>query len=149
MDRLLILACSQRKNSAAGVLPAIDRYDGPAFRVLRKFLRDAPADAPAVLILSAKYGLIDSATRIPDYDCRISAKRAECLRPAVLKTLGLLLRSGGWRSIGVCVGREYRTALDGVESLLPEDARVEVIGGGQGRRLTILWRWLRQDTPGK
>ncbi len=145
MHRLLILACSQRKNPAASVLPAIDRYDGPAFRVLRKFLAETPADAPAVLILSARYGLIDSATRIPDYDCRMSAGLAERLRPAVLKTLARVLRSGGWRSVGLCVGMEYRAALDGMESLLPEDAQVEVIGGGQGRRLTGLRRWLRHE----
>ena len=30
--RLLIMACSQRKRSESGLLPAIERYDGPAFR---------------------------------------------------------------------------------------------------------------------
>jgi hypothetical protein len=58
MRRLLILACSQRKNPARGKLPAIDRYDGPAFRVLRKYSRDSAANLPTVLILSAKHGLI-------------------------------------------------------------------------------------------
>jgi hypothetical protein len=147
MNRLLILACSQRKNPALGMLPAIDRYDGPAFRVLRKFLREAPPDLPAVLILSAKYGLIDAATRIPDYDCCMSPGLAERLRPAVRKTLERILAYGGWWSVGFCAGRQYRVALDGVELLLPEGARLEVIGGGQGRRLTALRRWLRHEPP--
>ena len=56
--RMLILACSRRKRLDEGLLPAIDRYDGPAFRVLRRFLRERPAGAPDVLILSAKHGLI-------------------------------------------------------------------------------------------
>ena len=38
MNRLLILACSQCKSPAGGILPAIDRYDGPGFPALRKFL---------------------------------------------------------------------------------------------------------------
>ena len=55
---MLILACSRRKRLDEGLLPAIDRYDGSAFRVLRRFLRERPAGAPDVLILSAKHGLI-------------------------------------------------------------------------------------------
>ena len=65
VDRLLILSCSQRKAPAKGRLPAIDRYDGPAFRVLRKYLREGPAEVPTVLILSAKYGLIESEREDP------------------------------------------------------------------------------------
>jgi hypothetical protein len=40
---MLILACSRRKRPDEGLLPAIERYDGPAFRVLRHFLREMPA----------------------------------------------------------------------------------------------------------
>lgn len=147
MRRLLILACSQRKNPTAGVLPAIDRYDGPAFRVLRKFLREAPEDAPFVLILSARYGLIDSASRIPDYECRMSVALAKRRRPTVLKTLGRVLRSQRWRSVGLCVGKDYQAALEGMEPLLPEEAQVEVLDGGLGPRLTSLREWLRREGP--
>jgi hypothetical protein len=147
MDRLLILACSQRKNPAADALAAIDRYDGPAFRVLRKFLRETPKDAPDVLILSAKFGLIDSAKLIPDYDCQMSAVLADRLRPIVLEGFSRVLRSRRWGSIGLCVGKNYRPALEGMEQLLPEDAHVEELGGGLGRRLASLHRWLRFSEP--
>ena len=43
--RLLVLACSERKRAGPGLLPAAERYDGPAFRVLRAYLRTA-ADPP-------------------------------------------------------------------------------------------------------
>jgi len=33
-SRLLILSCSQRKRPDSGLLPAIERYDGPVFRVV-------------------------------------------------------------------------------------------------------------------
>jgi hypothetical protein len=72
MHRLLIIACSERKNSAVGLLPAIDRYDGPAFRVLRKYLREHAERAPSILILSAKYGLIPAGQEIPMYERRLS-----------------------------------------------------------------------------
>ncbi len=57
-DRLLILSCSRRKRLDKDLLPAVERYDGPAFRVLRRFLREMPFEAPDVPILSAEYGLI-------------------------------------------------------------------------------------------
>jgi hypothetical protein len=60
VNRLLILSCSQRKAPWEGDLPALDRYDGPAFRVLRKYLRTHSDDSLAILILSAKFGLIEA-----------------------------------------------------------------------------------------
>jgi hypothetical protein len=145
VNRLLILSCSQSKTGARVRVPAIDRYDGPAFRVLRKYLREGPTDAPTVLILSAKYGLIDSTMEIPDYDRRMSRPRAAELRPTVLKGLSLVMKSKSWHSIGVCVGKVYRSALDGMDAIVPENARVEILGGGQGTRLANLRRWLRHE----
>jgi hypothetical protein len=43
--QLLVLSCSQRKLPNPEPLPALERYDGPAFRVLRKFLRESPSKA--------------------------------------------------------------------------------------------------------
>jgi hypothetical protein len=69
--RLLILSCSQRKRPDAILLPALERYDGPMFRVLRKFLRENPSKElhPDVYILSAQFGLIsaDQLIPIPDF----------------------------------------------------------------------------------
>jgi hypothetical protein len=145
VDRLLILSCSQRKSPATGRVPAVDRYDGPAFRVLRKYLREGPAQAPGVLILSARYGLIEAGRRIPWYDQRLSASSAKKLRPAVLETAGRVLGSRPWRAVGVCAGKDYTAALDGLADLLPQGARIDLLGGGLGKRLAALRDWLRQD----
>jgi hypothetical protein len=40
MSRLLILACSARKRLDKSALPAIERYDGVNFRVLKKLQRE-------------------------------------------------------------------------------------------------------------
>lgn len=145
MDRLLILSCSQRKAPAKGPLPAIDRYDGPAFRVLRKYLRATPSAAPTVLILSAKYGLIESGRRIPPYDRRLSRTSAERLRPQVLETVRRVLRSRSWRAVGVCAGKDYRSTLNGLADLLPSDVRLDLLAGGLGKRLAALRDWLGQE----
>jgi hypothetical protein len=76
VDRLLILSCLQRETAATGRVSAIARDDRPAFRVLRKYLREGPCETPTVLILSAKRGLIESNHRIPAYACRMSAAQA-------------------------------------------------------------------------
>jgi hypothetical protein len=144
VDRLLILSCSQRKATTKDRLPAIDRYDGPAFRVLRKYLREAPPVVPVVLILSAKYGLIAADRRIEDYDCRLTASAAARLRPKVLEAVRRVLDSGEWSSVGVCASKVYRIALDGLSELMHEGARLDLIEGGQGPRLTNLRAWLHQ-----
>ena len=65
LDRLLILGCSQKKRPDSGLLPALDRYDGPMFRVLRKCLRECPGGAQGLetYILSAEFGLMQASTR--------------------------------------------------------------------------------------
>jgi cytoplasmic iron level regulating protein YaaA (DUF328/UPF0246 family) len=84
MNRLLIVACSARKKRLPELAPAIERYDGPLFRVLRKFLRENLYQAPEILILSAKFGLIGPSELIPEYDCRLTADGAKQLRTTVL-----------------------------------------------------------------
>jgi len=64
---LLLLPCGGRKSTAPGGMEAWDRYDGPMYRDLRCW-RDAGCVLPAILILSAGYGLIEPRARIPDYD---------------------------------------------------------------------------------
>ena len=78
LDRLLlIIACSQRKRSELNLLPAIGRYDGVYFRLLRKARREGywPENLD-MLILSSKYGLIDLSTPIAYYEQRMTRTRA-------------------------------------------------------------------------
>src|SRR5690242_19808152 len=94
MSRLLILSCSQRKRVTQDTLPAIKRYDGPAFRVLRRYLQCKSLDTPEIRILSAEYGLISQEQPITCYDRKMTAQRAEELRPRVLAELKHLLEEG-------------------------------------------------------
>ena len=84
--RLLILSCSQRKRPDLILLPALERYDGPVFRMLRRFLRTWPSKGshPEVYILSAQFGLISAHQLIPSYDCRMTPQQASAFQPQVL-----------------------------------------------------------------
>lgn len=76
MGRLLIIACSEKKLPTSRPVSTINRYNGPAFRVLRKYLRRAEKELLTVLILSAKYGLIPAETKIPYYDQQLTPASA-------------------------------------------------------------------------
>ena len=142
--RLLMLGCSQSKLRTCGRLPASQRYDGPAYQVFRKFLREHPdVDSPAVnlYILSAKYGLISGDILIPDYDLRMTAERAAKLKVSVQKSLALVLSLHQYDEIFIAMGKVYREAL---MDLLPSGPRVVVADGKIGEKSAALYRWLRE-----
>jgi hypothetical protein len=60
----------------------MERYDGVHFRVLRKAQREGywPENLD-MLILSAKYGLLDLDTVIEHYDLRMTSEQALQLKP--------------------------------------------------------------------
>jgi len=88
-QRLLLLACTATKRPDLGPLPALQRYDGPSFRTLRKWRTLNPRDAERldVLILSARLGLINVAAPIEHYDQRMTRQQAVALQPAVSAAL--------------------------------------------------------------
>ena len=141
--RLLMLGCSERKVGTCGRLPAFQRYDGPAYRVYRKFLRDdRDADSAVDLyILSAKYGLISGDILIPDYDRQMTPERAEQLKPAVERSLDLVFTLHRYDEIFVAMGKVYRDAL---MDFLPSDGRVIVAEGRIGEKSSALYPWLRE-----
>lgn len=140
--RLLILSCSQRKRPEPGLLPAVERYDGPAYQVLRKHARET--EPPPTWVLSAEYGLIPSEQPIPTYDRRMTSARAEQLRPRVAAVLdGLALH--GYDDVLVCAGRAYAAALSGIEERFDG---ITFTSGPLGSQLATLRDWLYGAPPG-
>lgn len=150
--RLLILSCSQRKRVDPQPMPAIERYDGPRFRVLRKYLRQRPDAAPDVLILSARFGMIRSERMIPHYDQLMTAARASELQSQVAIVLGeSFIATVGDRlepeQLMVCMSQKYVSAFDGVEEPSRRLLRSCVAEGRQGRQLARLKEWLHGGAP--
>lgn len=140
--RLLILPCSARKSPRRAPVRAIDRYDGPLFRVLRKFHKYERDNSLDLFVLSAKFGLIAGNTPIPRYDRYLTLPRLGALRTRVaeqFRTLGLSTYSDGL----VLAGRRYLSLLPPEASWgLRDDSSVSVVGGPLGRQLTTLHSWL-------
>jgi hypothetical protein len=108
--QLLVLGCSQTKREAPGFLPAIDRYDGSSYRVLRNYLRDCEwPEKLSVAVLSAKYGLVGGFTEIEHYDQRMTAEMA--LRWAPQCSSILANWAIGHASIYFSLGKDYLPAV--------------------------------------
>lgn len=146
---LLIVSCSQRKGSDPGLLPAIDRYDGPTFRLLRRFLKESPSPPLDIFILSAKFGLIPHNQPIPNYDQRMTQLRAQELHPSVMSELGHIFSSRSYQRVCICMGRDYLVALDGYNTLALSEMSIKVAVGAPGHKLAQLHYWLYGKSSSK
>jgi hypothetical protein len=144
---LLVLSCSQRKRPDSNLLPASERYDGPTFRVLRRFLKEQPLAPLDIFILSAKFGFIPHNRPIPNYDLRMTQLRALELQPIVIRELKRISSSQSYEKLFICAGRDYLQALDGYDKLITPDLTVKIAEGGLGQKLADLHNWLYGKPP--
>lgn len=124
VKQLLVLGCSQTKREAPGLLPAIDRYDGSPYRVLRSYLRERewPSNL-SVAILSARYGLVGGFTGILDYDERMTPLRAEGLAPECQLVLNTW--AADHALIHFSLGKDYLPAVQpAIESGLKSKSQI-------------------------
>src|ERR1700682_2543686 len=143
-DSFVILGCSQRKRPTSRALPAIDRYDGPLFRVFRNRTRQI-ADKPHACILSGKFGLIRASFPIPRYDRRLEGADHEALAKQVENELKRILDEIQPERVFVSVGRRYWPLIEEPLTREVAPARLVVASGGIGGRSSQLAHWLRSD----
>ena len=131
-QKLLILGCSQAKREDEGLLPALDRYDGPPYRVLRKFLRDYqwPSNV-SIGVLSASHGLFGILKGIEYYDTRMDPVTARAKAPECSRTLQKWAKTHD--KVRLSLGKDY---LPAVQSELDHlGSKAEVFQGPIGRKL--------------
>lgn len=145
MSRLVLTSCSRRKRPDADLLPAMERYDGPTFRVLRRFLRECPESTLDAYILSAEFGLIAGHRLIPAYDQQLTPRRATQLETEVAAKIFHITSAKDYAGILVCAGGDYAPLLEQNVIAASPAASVDVASGTVGRQLTLLRRWLHGD----
>ena len=148
-NNLLIISCSQRKVRAPGLIPAIDLYDGPTYRTLRKFWPDGHSPLNLdVVIISAKYGLLRCQQLIENYDQRMTMERAEELRPKVQARLRALIQDkregfpfslGAYDQVFINLGKTYMQTLEGFHWGLLSTLEAS---GGIGQKTSQMKAWL-------
>lgn len=129
-------------------MPALERYDGIFYRVLRRWLQTASDEQRArlmIFILSAEFGLIEATTPIPYYDRQMSLPRAAELAPQAVARLRELLPADCACDILLAMGKVYQRALMPIEQWLPPFARLRIVGGGIGRQAAQLKAWLSEE----
>lgn len=145
--RLLILKCSSRKRADQQLLPAIERYDGPMWQVLRRYLQEFPGASSDLVVygLSAEFGLFPATETIPWYERTIDLHRAQELHPQVMERLHMLV-SSGYEKMCLGVSQRYLHALQGWEIMIPGSIQVTVTDGTAGVKLGQLRAWLHGTT---
>jgi cytoplasmic iron level regulating protein YaaA (DUF328/UPF0246 family) len=139
-NRLLILSCSKRKRRTPSLLSAIDRYDGPAFRTLRKWRPHN--ERIEVIILSAKYGFISGDLPIRDYD-QIMPRRVTPQRKSRYRhQISQILAAREFDTAFINLGRDYAACLVAFEEISVKVGEVVSGSGRIGQRLHQLKSWL-------
>lgn len=145
MIRLLILACSAAKRHDPKIMPAFERCDGPAFRVLRKARKEGKIDEDTrVRILSAKFGLFDELALLPDYDQVMTKDQARLLAPTVTWSLHNWMRQHPeCVDVFVYLGQAYMPAIAGFADWCQRNGiSCTVATGGIGQRTSQMKSWL-------
>ena len=146
----MILTTSVRLNEQTKEpIPALKRYNGVYFRVLRKYLREGRLKDTDILIVSERYGLIWSNDKIPLYEIHgkmgflsIDKKAIEKLRQENLKELKKILDR--YSEIYVNVGKEYMKLIKGLEKLA--SGRIIYAKGSLGAKATHMKEWILSRT---
>ncbi len=140
---LLIISCSKRKKRASGLLPAMERYDGISYLILKKAKRKGylPKNLD-LLIISAKYGLIEADSLIEDYDLLMTEKRAKQLKNLVAPMLAEKVKLIKYNEIFLNIGKTYKMALEGWDSDIRRDSSIIFASGSIGKKSSQMLRWL-------
>lgn len=140
---LLLLACSARKSAQSGPVRAIDLYDGVNYQVLRKAQRQGyyPA-ALQLVVISAKYGLLDPQTFIEPYDQRMTQERALALQQEVGAALDAMLTGQHFLEVFINLGQHYLLAVATSRELPRLGERAHYAAGGIGKRMAQMKGWL-------
>jgi hypothetical protein len=138
---LVVLGCSATKIETDGVLPAIHRYDGPAFRVLRTFLRgNRWPESLSIAVLSAKYGLIGGLAHIPNYNKRMTPELAIKLNASVTASFQKL--GANHTNVELVMGKDYLGSIN-LDTVTLSGTTFHFAPGAIGMKLNHLHGLLR------
>ena len=139
---LLIISCSQRKLDTPERIYAMYRYDGPTYQILHKLRREGhfPLDLD-VLIISARYGLVGLREPIHTYNQKMTAERADELRPYVQESLRKVIGCQQYQQVFMNLGKTYMLTLGGFD--WGSTSTLEATGG-IGQKNSQMKAWLEQ-----
>jgi len=141
---LLIIPCSKRKKKITeDRLHALYLYDGPFYRIIRKFFREygIPKNLD-ITIISAKYGLINANTYIAYYDNRMTKEAIKNFAGRLKSRLISIINEENYTEIFQNIGKNYYKVIKGWEMCIDENIQVISAEGGIGQRAKQMRNWL-------
>lgn len=144
MHNLLIISCSQSKIEDRGLIYASQRYTGPYFNIINKAMHEDkfPADTD-ILILSAKYGIVQWRTIIPYYELMLTEEAIPELKARVEGQLYAFFSSRHYTysEIFINMSKLYRQVIDDFD--FEKKANTVVYGtGGIVKQCSQLKNWI-------
>jgi len=139
--RLLVMGCSDKKNSVNGFVPAINLYNGPNYLTLKKLkrLNKFPWDVQ-IVIISAKYGMIFPDQWIENYDQKMTITRADELKKGLKRKLEKYLVEKEFDECFINLGKKYMRSIEAVQ--FPSDIRKFEAKGKIGEKRSEMLKWL-------
>ena len=138
MKSLLIMSCSKTKKNI-DMAPAIEMYDGQAYRTLKK---NSPGNV-RILIISAKYGLLRSTDVISWYDQEMTSSKAMDMRKQVQEEVMKTTKKKNTERVFIYLGYPYNLAVSNeLMRYLKLNFEVQIADGHIGQRLHQLKQWL-------
>lgn len=141
MKSLLVQSCSATKCRVEIPVPALELYDGYFFRIIKKALRVGRFQPGLdILIISAKYGVVEPEDEIAYYDQRMDKERAAELNNDIVRYISSKVAKNRYDKVWINLGKDYLPAVDGVEDAV--NVPVMYINGNgigaKGKRLKQL-----------
>jgi hypothetical protein len=141
MKRIVITSCSKLKRTDPELLPAIERYDGPNFKVLRKYLKNSAGELD-IYILSSKFGLVSYDTQIPFYDQKLCRNQSREFINTTFKQAEPLFSSKNKVEVFVNLGSLYLELFQPAIHKISQTNSLVITEGSSGKRLSEMHNWL-------
>lgn len=145
---LLIISCSKRKRTAPRPLPAVELYDGPVYRTLRRYSRQIGSSPVDTLIISARHGCILPETLLDTYDETLSSAVDPRFVALVSSQFLQLTQQAIYASVLVSLSDRYLQAITDCLGALRGSPEVEFTTGRIGKRLRQVKLWLESRPKG-
>ena len=148
MTRLILLSASRRRSNNPNSIPALERYQGVYFRVLKKYLREDRLKDTDVLIVSEKFGVLRPEDRVPyhePFEGKLGKQEVQKARQANLTKLAQTFSEKQYSEIFVVCGREFQKLIAGFQNLTNTKV-VFCEGAGLGPKAHNLKQWILNYT---
>jgi cytoplasmic iron level regulating protein YaaA (DUF328/UPF0246 family) len=141
--RLLVIGCSNLKRKTQEKISAWSLYDGVVFRTLKRLERagDFPDDLD-IVIISAKYGMVQQKEKIKSYDLRMNSSLAKSQSDKIVHGLKRTLIRRKYSEVCINLGKDYLLALGTPTEWVPKFTKLTYIKGPIGKRLHDLRAWV-------